>query len=84
MLAVGTSKQWNGRGLNGDRSNICAPLWNRNWDAGYVPNDEYVRSYSTEYFLANPNYFVRSHYPEAPGWLLLDTFITLEDFKSIK
>jgi transglutaminase/protease-like cytokinesis protein 3 len=54
------------------------------WDAGYVPNDEYVRSYSAEYFLANPNHFVRTHYPEAPGWLLLDTFVTLEDFKRIK
>jgi transglutaminase/protease-like cytokinesis protein 3 len=54
------------------------------WDAGYVPNDEYVRSYSAEYFLANPNHFVRTHYPEAPGWLLLDTFITLQDFKGIK
>jgi transglutaminase/protease-like cytokinesis protein 3 len=54
------------------------------WDAGYVPNDEYVRSYSAEYFLASPNQFVRTHYPEAPGWLLLDTFVTLEDFKRIK
>ena len=54
------------------------------WDAGYVSNDEYVRRYSTQYFLANPNDFVRSHYPEAPGWLLLDTFIALEDFKRIK
>jgi len=54
------------------------------WDAGYVPNDEYVRSYSAEYFLAEPKDFVRTHYPEGPGWLLLDTFITLEDFMRIK
>ena len=54
------------------------------WDAGYVPNDEYVRSYATEYFLAEPKDFVRTHCPEGPGWLLLDTFITLEDFKRIK
>jgi transglutaminase/protease-like cytokinesis protein 3 len=54
------------------------------WDSGYGSNNEYIRRYSTEYFLANPNDFARTHYPEAPGWLLLDTFITLEDFKRIK
>jgi transglutaminase/protease-like cytokinesis protein 3 len=54
------------------------------WNAGYASNNEYIKRYSTEYFLANPNDFVRSHYPEAPGWLLLDTFVTLEDFKRIK
>ena len=53
------------------------------WDAGYVNNNKFIYSYSTDFFLTEPDIFVKRHYPNAPGWLLIDEFITIEKFKTL-
>jgi hypothetical protein len=54
------------------------------WDAGYVNNNKFTFTYTTDFFLTDPNIFIKRHYPQAPGWLLMDNYISIEDFKNMK
>lgn len=50
--------------------------------SGFYNLDEnkYVKNYNDGYFLAEPELFVKNHYPLAEKWLLLDDGITLKTF----
>jgi hypothetical protein len=54
------------------------------WDAGYVNNNRFTFAYTTDFFLTDPNIFIMRHYPQAPGWLLTDNYVSIDDFKKIK
>ena len=70
---------WNGIIINDIRY-----LIDTTWDSGYVNNNKFVFAYSTDYFLTDPNDFIKRHYPQAPGWLLTDNFISIDDFRNMK
>jgi len=53
------------------------------WNAGYVSGNTFNFSYSTDYFLTDPDIFIKRHYPESPGFLLLDQYLCIESFKDI-
>lgn len=51
------------------------------WDFGRIhSNVLFVPSYSIEYLFLKPSIFVETHYPDAPGWLLLEEMFSFEDF----
>ena len=50
------------------------------WNAGYVTGNRFTFSYSTDYFLTDPSLFIRRHYPQSPGFLLLDNYVSIEEF----
>jgi hypothetical protein len=54
------------------------------WDAGYVNGTRFTFAYTTDYFLTDPNIFVRRHYPQGHGFLLLDNYIGIDDFRNMK
>jgi hypothetical protein len=54
------------------------------WDAGYVNNNRFSFAYTTDFFLTDPNIFIKRHYPQAPGWLLTDSYVSIEDFRNMK
>lgn len=41
------------------------------WDAGYVTDEGFEKSYGTSYFLTPPEIFVAKHFPDKPSWQLL-------------
>ena len=41
------------------------------WDAGFLENGRFKKSYSTGYLFAQPASFVRSHFPQNPQYQLL-------------
>jgi hypothetical protein len=53
------------------------------WDAGYVNNNRFTFAYSTDFFLTDPRIFISRHYPQAPGWLLTDEYISIDDFRKL-
>jgi len=53
------------------------------WNAGYVNENVFHFAYSTDYFLTNPAIFIKRHYPQSPGFLLLDSYLSIDDFKAM-
>jgi transglutaminase/protease-like cytokinesis protein 3 len=39
------------------------------WNAGYVKNNKFIFAYTTDFFLADPNIFIKRYYPQAPSIL---------------
>lgn len=50
------------------------------WGAGYIQDGKFVRSFSPEYFMANPENFIASHMPLDPMWQCLDQPFSIQDF----
>ncbi len=73
-----TRHAWNSVKING-----IYYLIDTTWDAGYVNNNRFIYAYSTDFFLTDPDEFARRHYPNAPGWLLTDEYISIEQFKAL-
>ncbi|HMT28940.1 MAG TPA: hypothetical protein PKD91_06655, partial [Bacteroidia bacterium] len=52
------------------------------WGAGGVNRQrKYVKQYSENYFLQNPDVFLSEHYPFDPMWQLKDYPVTLKEYK---
>ncbi|XP_036406882.1 kyphoscoliosis peptidase-like [Megalops cyprinoides] len=53
------------------------------WGAGRVDinNQTFIKRYDDFYFLADPEDFIDSHYPDEQQWQLLESPVTLEDFE---
>ena len=69
---------------NGIKINDIYYLIDTTWDAGYVSNNRFTFAYTTDFFLTDPNEFIKRHYPQAPGWLLTDNYISIDDFREIE
>ena len=54
------------------------------WNAGYIQNNRFVFAYTTRFFLADPYTFIRTHYPSAPGFLLLNNYIGINEFRNMR
>lgn len=81
--AIGEQKIFTRHAWNSVKINDYYYLIDTTWDAGYVTNNKYIQKYSTDFFLLDPALFVKTHYPTAPGWLLLDSYVSIEDFKNL-
>lgn len=82
--AIGSQKIFTRHAWNGIKINDAFYLVDTTWDAGFVNTKKYFKRYSTSFFLSDPEIFIKTHYPEAPGWLLTDKYYSLEDFKKLK
>ncbi|XP_041039629.1 kyphoscoliosis peptidase [Carcharodon carcharias] len=53
------------------------------WAAGVVDMERgvFIQRYDDHYFLADPEEFIESHWPDDPKWQLMDSVISLEDFE---
>jgi len=74
----GVNHYWNAVFLEGKWQ-----LLDASWASGYLllPSGEFVRNYNPRYFLADPEMFIRDHYPEHPRWTLLPPSIIPAAFK---
>lgn len=61
-----------------DRWYLC----DATWASGVidVSQKQFVRKYDDAYFLSEPHYFIRNHYPANLRWTLLETNPSLETF----
>jgi hypothetical protein len=50
------------------------------WDAGRILDDAYEQRYSADYLFVPPEQLIHTHFPEDPGWQLLDQPVTAVDF----
>ncbi|MBN1699346.1 MAG: hypothetical protein JW881_17635 [Spirochaetales bacterium] len=50
------------------------------WDAGYVSDTKFTRSYDTGYFCTPPDGFLHSHFPQNPVWQLIDKPLSFAEF----
>jgi hypothetical protein len=50
------------------------------WGAGYITEGKFVRSFSPEYFMVNPENFIASHMPLDPMWQCLKQPFSIQDF----
>jgi hypothetical protein len=57
-------------------------LCDATWSSGALDLDtrSFVREFKEAYFLSDPAFFVRNHYPSESKWTLLDQPPTLDDF----
>ncbi|HVE81515.1 MAG TPA: transglutaminase domain-containing protein, partial [Myxococcales bacterium] len=81
-----------GVGKTGDGDQPISHAWNAvkldgrwhlvdvTWDAGAVRDGGYVQRYSTDFLLTPPPIFARTHFPDDPGWQLLDRPLTRGEF----
>ena len=53
------------------------------WDAGYLENNRFVRSYSAGYLFADPEAFIHSHFPENPQYQLLKNPLDAQAFSQL-
>jgi transglutaminase-like putative cysteine protease len=53
------------------------------WDAGYLENDRFVRSYSAGYLFADPEAFIHSHFPDNPQYQLLNKPLDAQGFSRL-
>jgi hypothetical protein len=55
------------------------------WGSGYVSGQEgYERNFTSFWFGTEPELFAKWHFPQDPGWLLLDRKVTLPEFQAAK
>jgi transglutaminase/protease-like cytokinesis protein 3 len=69
---------------NGIKINDIYYLIDTTWNAGYVNNNKFIFAYTTDFFLTDPNEFLKRHYPQAHGWLLTDDYVSIDDFRNIE
>lgn len=57
-------------------------LCDATWASGYYnkKTKKYTRRYDDSYFISNPDFFARTHYPEEKKWQLLDKKMTKRKF----
>jgi len=53
------------------------------WNAGYLQDGRFMADYGTEYLYADPEHFIYTHYPQAPGWYLTEQEVTRERFEAL-
>ena len=73
-----TNHEWNAVKIGNDWKLIdCC------WDAGYVDYMTFIKSYSTEFFMLEPEYFIYSHLPadSAYQYLPKDKIRSIEQFE---
>lgn len=51
------------------------------WDAGYVDGREFIRRYSTAYFMPDPAEFIYSHFPENNKYQFLPSPLSFDEFR---
>ena len=51
------------------------------WGAGYIKGKSYVKEFNEFYFLTNPEFLIKSHFPEEEKWQLTKKRYTLADFE---
>jgi transglutaminase/protease-like cytokinesis protein 3 len=64
--------------------NVSYYLVDTTWDAGYVNGNQFTFAYTTDFFLTDPKVFLKRHYPQSPGFLLTDKYVSIDDFKNMK
>jgi len=62
------------------KSNETWYCFDPTWGAGYILEGIFVRSFSPEYFMINPEEFIASHMPLDPMWQCLDQPFSVQDF----
>lgn len=74
----GVNHYWNAVFLEGSWQ-----LLDATWASGYINarSGEFIKSYNGNYFLADPAFFIRDHYPDDPRWTLLPDDKTPEEFR---
>jgi hypothetical protein len=82
--AIGPQGVYTRHAWNAVKINDIYYLLDPTWDSGYVNNNRFTHAYTTDFFLTDPELFVRRHFPTAPGWLLTDDEITIEQFRTMK
>lgn len=75
----GVNHYWNAVFLEGSWH-----LLDATWASGYISlrDGEFVRDYNGRYFLASPEFLIRSHYPDDPRWTLLPDNKVPDEFRS--
>jgi len=51
------------------------------WGAGSIKGDKYIKEFNDFYFLTNPEFLIKSHFPEEEKWQLTKKKYTLDDFE---
>ncbi|GHN00370.1 hypothetical protein WSM22_18590 [Cytophagales bacterium WSM2-2] len=68
---------WNAVLLN-NQWYLCDPTWSSG--AIDLEQQQFVKKYNNAYFLADPELFVRNHYPVDTSWILLKKKPTMQEF----
>ncbi|WP_041263621.1 hypothetical protein [Bernardetia litoralis] len=57
-------------------------LCDATWSSGFfnIDKNEFILEYNDGYFLAEPELFIKNHYPLDTKWILLDDKISLSEF----
>jgi hypothetical protein len=76
--ATSSNHAWNIAKINGNDY-----LVDTTWDAGYLENDRFVRSYSAGYLFADPEAFIHSHFPGDPQFQLLKNPLDAQGFSRL-
>ena len=50
------------------------------WGTGHVDGKKFIKSYNEFYFLANPEYLIKTHFPDDDKWQLTQKKYTLDEF----
>ncbi|WP_132054397.1 transglutaminase domain-containing protein [Pseudocnuella soli] len=58
-------------------------LLDATWASGFtnMRGDQFFRQFDSRYYLADPQSFIRDHYPEDPGWTLLPDQPLIREFQ---
>jgi len=68
---------WNAVRIDGQWRLLAAT-----WGAGYLsPSSAFERAFNAHYFLTRPELFIYDHLPEDPRWQLLDTHISMFNWR---
>lgn len=55
-------------------------LFDLTWAAGSGKGDRFVREFNSKYFNANPEDFIRDHFPDKTKWQLLSSPLSKQDY----
>lgn len=77
IVAGNTDHAWNVVELN-NKWYLC----DATWASGSSVNEEFVREFKEFYFLTEPYFFARNHFPQDTTYLLMDPKPTLKEFAS--
>ncbi len=55
------------------------------WGAGYINQETgtFRKNFDSHYFFTNPTEFIFDHFPEDPAWQLLETPLSLDEYKQL-